>query len=67
MIKFVAGISPSLNTHVCNYVFEKMLVNNDIINQFIVSNSDEIDKVFLSDFVGIIQMEFVTPEQIIVA
>lgn len=66
MSEFLKGISPSLRSSVCYYVFDVMLNKNDIIKTYI-SCIDQVEKdQFISMVLKRLEIEFVPPEQIII-
>lgn len=59
MSEFLKGISPSLRSKVCEYVFTVMLSRNDIMVQFMGTN----DKLVVLNFIlKRIEILFVQPE-----
>lgn len=65
MIQFLKGISPSLKQEVCNHVFSLMLNLNDVMTQYIQGTTQTEGKALMDHMLGVMIIEFVTPEQII--
>jgi hypothetical protein len=62
----LAGISPSLNQQICDHVFRIMLKKNEVLNMYIVLNSVENNEHFITYMLSLIEIEFVSPEQVII-